>query len=65
MVAPNATTSDGLDTAMCVMGPERGMAMIEKLDGVAALYVYETEKGAEMEVASKRFAQFVDGRTQP
>ena len=60
VVAPNATTSDGLDTAMCVMGPERGMAMIEKLDGVAALYVYETEKGAEMEIASKRFAQFVE-----
>ena len=44
----------------CVMGPERGMAMIENLDGVAALYVYETEKGEEMEIASKRFAQFVE-----
>jgi thiamine biosynthesis lipoprotein len=59
VVAPNATMSDGLDTAMCVMGPERGMAMIEKLDGVAALYVHETEKGAETEIASKRFAKFV------
>jgi thiamine biosynthesis lipoprotein len=62
VVAPNATTSDGLDTAMCVMGPDRGMAMIEKLDGVAALYVYETAKCAEMDVASKRFAQFVEKR---
>jgi thiamine biosynthesis lipoprotein len=60
VVAPNATTSDGLDTGMCVLGPERGMAMIEKLNGVAALYVYETEKGEEREVASKRFAQFLD-----
>ncbi len=51
--------SDGLDTAMCVMGPERGMAMIEKLDRVAALYLYETEKGMEKEIASKRFAKFV------
>jgi FAD:protein FMN transferase len=57
VVAPNATTSDGLDTAMCVMGPERGMAIIEKLDGVAALYVYETETGQEKEIASKRFGQ--------
>jgi thiamine biosynthesis lipoprotein len=60
VIAPNATTSDGLDTAMCVLGPERGMAMIEKLDGVAALYVYETGKGEEMEIASKRFASLVD-----
>jgi thiamine biosynthesis lipoprotein len=61
VVAPNATTSDGLDTAMCVMGPERGIAMIEKLDGVAALYVYETADGAEKEIVSKRFRQYVVG----
>jgi thiamine biosynthesis lipoprotein len=60
VIAPNATMSDGLDTAICVMGPERGLAMLEKLDSVAALYVYETEKGEEKEVASKRFAQYVD-----
>jgi thiamine biosynthesis lipoprotein len=60
VIAPNATTSDGLDTGMCVMGPERAMAMIEKLDGVAALYVYETEKGEEREIASKRFSTFVE-----
>ena len=57
VVAPNATTSDGLDTAVCVMGPERGMAMIEKLDGVEALYVYETDNGMEKEIASKRFGK--------
>jgi thiamine biosynthesis lipoprotein len=62
VVAPNATMSDGLDTGMCVMGPERGMAMIEKLDGVAALYVYETEKGEEKVIASKRFSQYIDSQ---
>jgi thiamine biosynthesis lipoprotein len=60
VVAPNATTSDGLDTAMCVMGPERGLAMIEKLDNVAALCVYETENGTEKEIASKQFAKYLD-----
>ncbi len=60
VIAPNATTSDGLDTGMCVMGPERGLAMIEKLDGVAALYVYETETGEETAIASKRWAQYID-----
>lgn len=59
VIAPTATMSDGLDTGMCVMGPERGMAIIEKLDGVAALYVYETENGAEKEIASKRFAKLI------
>jgi FAD:protein FMN transferase len=60
VVAPNATTSDGLDTAMCVLGPERGMAMIEKQGAVAALYVYETDNGMEKEIASKRFGKFID-----
>ncbi len=60
VVAPNATTSDGLDTGMCVLGPERGMAMIEKLDGVAALYVYETDNGEQKEILSKRFTKFLD-----
>ena len=62
VIAPNATTSDGLDTGICVMGPERGLAMIEKLDAVAALYVYENEKGEEKEIASKRFARFVESK---
>jgi thiamine biosynthesis lipoprotein len=62
VVAPNATMSDGLDTGMCVMGPERGMAMIEKLDGVAALYEYETEKGEEKLIASKRFGRYIDSQ---
>ena len=60
VVAPNATMSDGLDTGMCVMGPERGMAMIEKLDGVAAIYTYETDNGDEKEITSKRFASFLE-----
>jgi thiamine biosynthesis lipoprotein len=60
VVAPNATMSDGLDTALCVMGPERGMAMVEKLGSVAALYVYETDSGAEKEIPSKRWGSFID-----
>jgi hypothetical protein len=34
--------------------------MIEKLDGVAAVFTYETESGEEKEVVSKRFPQFVE-----
>jgi thiamine biosynthesis lipoprotein len=60
VIAPNATMSDGLDTGMCVLGAERGMAMIEKTDGVAAIYVFETDKGQQREIASKRFSTFVE-----
>ena len=60
VIAPNATMSDGLDTGMCVMGPERAMAMIERLDGAAAIYTFETDSGEEREIKSKRFAQFLE-----
>jgi thiamine biosynthesis lipoprotein len=42
VTAPNAALADGLATAVAVMGPEQGMAMIERLEGVEALlYVNE------------------------
>ena len=37
MVAPNATTTDALATALCVMGVERSLALIHKLPKTAAL----------------------------
>ena len=30
VVAPDGATADGLDTAACVLGPERGMALVEE-----------------------------------
>ncbi|MBI3822835.1 MAG: FAD:protein FMN transferase, partial [Planctomycetes bacterium] len=58
VIAPNATTSDGLDTPICVMGIERGLKMIESRDDLAALMVFETDKGIET-VQSKRFASYL------
>ena len=37
--APDATTADGLDDAVLIMGPEKGLAMIEKLPGCGAVIV--------------------------
>lgn len=54
VVAPHCMTSDGLDTAVSVMGPERGLKLIEKTDGVSAYIVRKTEKGEEV-FTSKRF----------
>ena len=58
VIAPNATTSDGLDTPICVMGIERGLKMIESRADLAALLVFETDKGIEM-IQSKRFSKYL------
>jgi thiamine biosynthesis lipoprotein len=58
VIAPNATTSDGLDTPICVMGIERGLKLIESRQDLAALLVFETDKGVET-VQSKRFAKYL------
>lgn len=39
IVAAEGTVADGLDTGIFVLGPERGMALVERLDGVEAVIV--------------------------
>ncbi|HEY2572756.1 MAG TPA: FAD:protein FMN transferase [Verrucomicrobiaceae bacterium] len=39
VIAPTAFDSDALDTAMCIMGVERGLALIKKLPGYQARFV--------------------------
>lgn len=58
VIAPNTTTSDALDTAICVMGVERGLKMIESRDDLAAICIFETDRGIEATM-SKRFAKFL------
>ncbi len=58
VVAPNATTSDGMDTGLCVLGVERGLKIVEERKDVAALFVFESDKGIETTM-SKRFAGFL------
>jgi thiamine biosynthesis lipoprotein len=57
IIAPEGSLADGLDTAICVMGAERGQKLIESLDNVAGIMFFETEKGVEVTV-SKRFAKY-------
>ena len=42
VIAPDATTSDGLATALCVMGVERGLALMNKTPKTAALIFTRT-----------------------
>jgi thiamine biosynthesis lipoprotein len=56
VVAHDATTSDGLDTAVDVMGPEKGLALVEATDDAAALFTREGKGGLET-FTSRRFAR--------
>jgi thiamine biosynthesis lipoprotein len=44
VIGPDATTTDGLSTSVFVMGPERGLALIEHLGDVDAVIVREDGK---------------------
>ena len=41
VLADDAMTADALATAVSVLGPQRGMALIEGLEGVEALLIVE------------------------
>jgi len=47
VIAPNAADADALATAVSVLGPERGFAMIGRMDGVFACYVHHSGFGKE------------------
>ena len=42
VVAKEGVLADGLDTGIFVMGPEKGMALLESLDGVEGVIVGQT-----------------------
>lgn len=54
VIARDGTTADALATAVCVMGPERGMKLIEETEGAEALIVLATEHGIRV-IESKMF----------
>ena len=45
VIAPNGTTSDSLATAVSVLGPEKGLALIDATGGTAELILQMTEQG--------------------
>ncbi len=58
VVAPQGLTADGLDTAVCVMGKERGLKLIESIPDVVGLLVFEVD-GREETTMSKGFEKYV------
>lgn len=58
--ANDATSSDALATAACVLGVERGLRLIDEWPGAAALVVTPTAAGGYALHASKRWGERVD-----
>jgi len=44
ILAPDATTSDGLTKPVFILGPERGLALIEHMTDVEAIIIDRTGK---------------------
>ncbi len=63
IIAPNGTTSDALATAVCVLGPERGLKLVNSLPGTAALFVMETPDGAQTSEA--KFPPPAEAKSRP
>jgi thiamine biosynthesis lipoprotein len=58
VIALEGMTADGLDTAACILGPEKGLALIESTPGAAGLFVRITKEGKEIRESAnwKEFA---------
>jgi thiamine biosynthesis lipoprotein len=54
VVAPDGATADALETSVYLLGPERGLKLIEETPGAAALYVRATPSGIQ-KFESSRF----------
>ena len=55
VIAPTCTFADGLATALMVMGPEKGMALVNRLPEVECLIIVEGADGALLEHPSRGF----------
>jgi thiamine biosynthesis lipoprotein len=54
--APDCTAADALATALMVLGPEEGLALVANLGGVEALFVLEENPGQFRQIASPGLA---------
>ena len=54
VVAPDGTTADALATAVYALGPDRGLALVENIEGASA-YIVRIERKGKVIRESKRF----------
>jgi thiamine biosynthesis lipoprotein len=60
IIGPNATTTDGLDTTVNLLGPKKGLALVESLPGTAAR-VSTRDNSRVHTVYSKRWNEIAAG----
>lgn len=58
-VAPQAVIADWTATAISILGPEKGIAMIDKIPGAAARVITLDDRGNEKVFESKRLTEFL------
>lgn len=56
--AVDAALADGLSTAVFILGPDKGMALVEQLPDVDAVIIYEDDQGLQYKVSSGLQAGF-------
>ena len=57
VIAPNATASDGLATAVSVLGVKQGLALVDSLPRTSA-YILTKKDGETRAVTSRRFQRW-------
>ncbi|MBV8266336.1 MAG: FAD:protein FMN transferase, partial [Planctomycetaceae bacterium] len=56
VVARDGATADSLDTAVYVLGPERGLPLVEATQGAAALIIRSTDATVQI-IESRRWRE--------
>jgi FAD:protein FMN transferase len=64
VVARHGIQSDSLTKTVAVLGPEKGMKVIDAFEGAAALLIRKSDKG-EQAIESKRFAEVPQESAKP
>src|SRR5262249_23578368 len=59
VVAPRGILADSLTKTVAVLGPEKGMPLVEAVDGASVLMVRKSDKGEET-ITSKRFPKLIE-----
>ena len=58
VIAPRGMLADGLDTAVSVLGPDQGLALVRQFADAEMLMVYEDESGRQRSVETTGFKKF-------
>ena len=58
VISPSGTIADWVDDAVCILGPERGLQLVESIPGAAARVVTLDESGKATVYESKRWRDY-------